>query len=408
MVAARCIACNERHDNMSPMSGLRTLTRATVDRTSAGLRRSPSREPLRFHRRLDGYRRTDLVALERTAGSLGLERLWMKDETERFGLPSFKVVGASWATYQALAARLGSAPEGWKGTAELAERFASLRPLRLVAATDGNHGRAVAHIARLFGLRSTILVPAGMAASRIAALEGEGADVVVVEGSYDDAVARSAELAGAETLVISDTAWPGYEQVPSDVIDGYSTILWEIDDELAERGETGPDLVLVQMGVGSLATAVVAHYRRPGVPGDPLIVGVEPLDAACVQAAVAAGGVPQLVPGPHRSIMSGLNAGLPALIALPVLMAGVDGYVAIEDSYAVTAMRALAGEGRTVGETGAAGLAGLMALSGDDGELAERVRSARRFLVIATEGATDPEGYARAVAGATPESAKSA
>ncbi|MDX6593230.1 MAG: diaminopropionate ammonia-lyase [Gaiellales bacterium] len=390
------------------MTGLRTLTSTAADHAAAGALRTPTREPLGFHRRLDGYRRTDLVSLERTAESLGLERLWLKDETKRFGLPSFKVVGASWATYRALSARPGSDLEGWDGTASLAERFAGLRPLRLVAATDGNHGRAVAHLARLFGLSSTILVPAGMAASRIAALEGEGADVIRVDGSYDDAVARSAEMAGPDAMVISDTAWPGYEQVPSDVIDGYSTIFWEVDDELAERGETGPDLVLIQMGVGSLATAVVAHFRRPGAGSDPLIVGVEPLDAACVQAAVAAGGVPRLVPGPHRSIMSGLNAGLPALIALPALMAGVDGYVALDDSYAITAMRALAGEGRTVGETGAAGLAGLIALSGDDSELADRVRSARRVLVVATEGATDPEGYARAVAGATPESAKSA
>jgi diaminopropionate ammonia-lyase len=236
-----------------------------------------------------------------------------------------------------------------------------------------------------------------MAPSRIAALEREGADVVAVDGSYDDAVARSAELAGPGELVISDTAWPGYERVPSDVIDGYSTILWEVEDELAERGEAPPDLVLVQMGVGSLATAVVAHFRRPGATADPLIVGVEPLDAACVQAAVAAGGVRQLIPGPHRSIMSGLNAGLPALTALPALMAGVDGYAALADGYAITAMRLLAGEGLTVGEAGAAGLAALVALAGDDSELADSVRPACRVLVIATEGATDPESYARAV-----------
>jgi diaminopropionate ammonia-lyase len=346
---------------------------------------------------LDGYRRTPLARLDRTASSFGLERLWLKDETQRFGLPSFKIVGASWATYRALAGRIGAEPEGWDGTAALAERFAGLRPLRLVAATEGNHGRAVAHLARLFGFESTILVPAGMAPSRIAALESEGADVVPVEGSYDDAVARSAELAGRDTLVISDTAWPGYDRVPSDVIDGYSTILWEVEDELAERGEAAPDLVLVQMGVGSLATAVVAHFRGPGATADPLIVGVEPLDAACVQAAVAVGGVPQLIPGPHRSIMSGLNAGLPALIALPALMAGVDGYAALADSYAITAMRLLAGERLTVGETGAAGLAALIALADDDSELADTVRSACRVLVIATEGATDPESYARAL-----------
>jgi len=390
------------------VSRVRTLLNTAADHGAAGELRRPTREPMAFHRRLDGYGRTPLVNLDRAASALGLERLWMKDETERFGLPSFKIVGASWAAYRALAGRLGAEPQGWLGTADLAERFAPLRPLRLVAATDGNHGRAVARLARLFGLDSTILVPAGMAPARIAALEGEGADVVVVDGTYDDAVARSDALAGPDTLVLSDTAWEGYEQVPEDVIRGYSTIFWEVDDELQERGEEGPDLVLVQMGVGSLASAVVAHYRRPGVAPQPLIVGVEPLGAACVMAAAEAGGVPRLVPGPHRSIMSGLNAGLPALIALPALMAGIDGFAAVADESAVEAMRMLAREGQVVGEAGAAGLAGLLALENDDGALADRVRTARRVLVIASEGATDPEGYARAVAGAMPDSAKSA
>jgi diaminopropionate ammonia-lyase len=376
---------------------MRTVVNEHADPGLAGTLRVPSREPMDFHRRLDGYRRTPLVPLSGLARTLGVERLWVKDETERFGLPSFKIVGAFWALYRVLSDRLGASPARWNSTAELAERFAPLRPLRLVAATDGNHGCAVARLARVFGLESTILAPDSMAPARIAALEAEHAGVVLVEGSYDDAVARSARLEGPESINISDTAWEGYERVPNDVIDGYSTIFWEVEDELAELGEECPDLVLVQIGVGSLAAAVVAHFRRPGTDA-PMIVGVEPLDAACAMAAVEAGGVPRLVPGPHRSVMSGLNAGLPALVALPALTAGIDGYVAVDDGAALAAMRTLAGEGLTVGEAGSAGLAGLLALRQADGELAGRVAQARRVLVLATEGATDPDGYARAVA----------
>jgi diaminopropionate ammonia-lyase len=138
-----------------------------------------------------------------------------------------------------------------------------------VAATDGNHGRALARVARLFGLGARIFVPENMVAARREAIAGEGAEVVVVRGTYDDAVERSAEEAGERGLVVSDMSWPGYERIPSRVIEGYSTMLWEIDDELERRGEAGPDLVAVQVGVGAFAAAVTRHFRRPGTVAAP-------------------------------------------------------------------------------------------------------------------------------------------
>ncbi|MEA2193065.1 MAG: diaminopropionate ammonia-lyase, partial [Solirubrobacteraceae bacterium] len=172
-------------------------------------------------------------------------------EVERFGLPSFKILGASWAVCRELSRRAGHA-EPAATLAELRELTAPMDGLTLVAATDGNHGRAVAHMARLLGLSARILVPEHTARARIEAIAGEEAEVQVVRGSYDDAVELSAAIADELHVVISDTSWPGYEDVPGWVADGYATIF----DELAEQLSQGaPPLVAVQIGVGALASA---------------------------------------------------------------------------------------------------------------------------------------------------------
>jgi diaminopropionate ammonia-lyase len=154
-------------------------------------------------------------------------------------------------------------------------------------------------------------------------------------------VARSAQDASERCLVISDTSWPGYEEVPGWVMEGYSTILWEIDDELARRGSAAPDLVAVQFGVGALAAAVVAHYRQPSRDPQPAIVSVEPTRAACMLASMEAGEIVS-VPGPHDSIMAGLNCGRPSIVAWPIVSAGIDAFIAVPDERAREAMRALA------------------------------------------------------------------
>jgi diaminopropionate ammonia-lyase len=198
---------------------------------------SPTRDPLAFHRRLPGYAPTALREAAGIARDLGLDRLWVKDESERMGLPAFKIMGASWAVYRAIQQAMPDQDGDWRTLDDLARQLEPLKPLTLACATDGNHGRAVARMARLLGLGAHIFVPADMAPARRAAIAGEGARVTVVEGTYDDAVARSAEEASERTLIISDTSWPGYEDVPRWVIEGYSTIFWEVDDELRGRGE---------------------------------------------------------------------------------------------------------------------------------------------------------------------------
>ena len=368
----------------------------------------PDRAPLRFHRRLPGYGETPLVDAPGIAESLGVGKVLVKDESNRLGLPAFKVLGASWAVYRALEERLpgGEGFGGWGAVEELRQRIAPLRPLDLVAATDGNHGRALARVAGLLGLGAKIFVPEDTAAARREAIAGEGAEVIVVRGTYDEAVERSAEEAGEHGLVVSDMSWPGYERIPGWVIEGYSTMLWEIDDQLERRGEAGPDLAVVQVGVGAFAAAVTRHFRSPVRSQHPKLLGVEPAGADCLLESVAAGRIVP-VPGPHDSIMAGLNCGRPSLVAWPAVSGGVDVLVAVDDGPAREAMRLTAASGIVSGETGAAGLGGLLELLRGGGsrgrEEARRalgVGGESRVLLFNCEGATDPDGYRRVMAGA--------
>lgn len=356
---------------------------------------APDRRPLELHRRLPGYAPTPLVEAPALAEALGVGRVWIKDESGRLGLPAFKVLGASWAAYRALEERASGDLGEWGEVEELGERLAQLKPLTLCTATDGNHGRAVARVAALLGLGARVFVPAGMAPARIRAIESEGAAVVAVEGTYDEAVERAAAEADERCLVIQDTSWPGYETVPRWVIEGYSTILWEIEDELAHRGDPGPDLVAAQIGVGAFAAAVCRHYRRPGVSPRPSLVGVEPASADCALRSMQAGHLVS-VPGPHHSIMAGLNCGFPSSVAWPAVSGGIDLFAAIEDEPVHRAMRLLAEAGVISGETGAAGLAGLLELA-EAGKLSASADS--RLLLFNCEGATNPESYERIVSG---------
>lgn len=353
---------------------------------------APDRGPLRFHATLPAYAPTPLLDAPAAAAALGVGRLLVKDESARLGMPSFKILGASWATFRALCEHAGADHEQLGGMDGLKALLATLPPLELVAATDGNHGRAVARMAKLLGLSAHVLVPADMVPARIAGIEHEGARVTVVDGSYDEAVAASAALADERHLVVSDTSWQGYETIPGWVIDGYATIGLEVDEQLRALGLDAPDLVTAQVGVGAFASAVVRHFRPQGAT----IVSVEPTKADCAIASIEQGAI-ATVPGPHDSIMAGLNCGSPSLIAWPLLEHGVDTFVAVDDELARAAMRLLARDGIVSGESGAAGLAGLL-----DRREQLGLDSSTTVLTISTEGATDPVGYARIV-GVEPE-----
>lgn len=352
-------------------------------------------EVTHFHRRLPAYAPTLVIDAPSLAQSLGVGRVLVKAETQRMGLPSFKILGASWACYRAVCEHLGEEPPPWANINELAASLTHLRPMTIAAATDGNHGRAVAFMARLLGFGAHILVPAGTADARIAAIESESATVTVVDGTYDDAIEESARMASERCLVVSDTSWPGYETIPANVAEGYTTIFSEVDDALAANGIAQPDLVAVPVGVGAFMAAAVTHYRSGS--HRPVLVAVEPDDANCVQASTLAGRITE-TPGPHRSIMVGLNCGVPSPLAWPMLASGVQWCVSVDSDAAGRAMSDLADSQIVAGETGSASLAGLRALLADDagrGALADP--SSATVLVIVSEGATDPQNYARIV-----------
>jgi diaminopropionate ammonia-lyase len=353
-------------------------------------------DPLAFHRTLPGYGRTPLVGAPGLAGKLGLGSLWIKDESTRFGLPSFKILGASWAIRHALEDRLGVALPTFRACREAT---AASPGLELVAATDGNHGHAVARVARLLGIGCEIVVPVGVPTARLDAIRAEGASLVTVDGSYDDAVEASAALASRERLVISDTSWPGYTDIPRRVVQGYATLLGEADDQLRESGVAAPDVVVVQTGVGALAAAVAGHFAGMPPAVRPRLVAVEPLDAGCVFASAVAGRR-VTVPGPHRSVMAGLNCGAPSLIAWPAIEASFDAYVLIGDDEARRAVGELSRVGTEAGETGAAGLAGLTHLTGQPKAVRERLGLGpdAAALVLATEGPTDAARLERTAA----------
>lgn len=308
------------------------------------------RSPRAFHRSLPGYAPTPLVEIPGLASELGAGRVFVKDESSRLGLPAFKILGASFAVARALSARLGEREP--LPLDELRARLAG-SGLTLTAATDGNHGRAVARAAAWAGLRAVVSVPPGVSEEARAGIVAEGAELVELDLAYDDVVRRVAEEADEQTVLVQDTSWEGYEEVPGWIVDGYDTMLAETDAQLAGAGVDAPDLVLAPAGVGSFAQAVVAHYRRDG--HRPAVVAVEPDTAASVTAALEADRIVPVETG--DTIMTGLNCGTVSEIAWPVLREGLDAAETVTDREALDAVHQLAGFGVDSGPCGAATLA---------------------------------------------------
>jgi diaminopropionate ammonia-lyase len=297
------------------------------------------------------------------ATELGVGRVLVKDESSRLGLPAFKVLGASWACRQVLQRHPGA---------------------MLVAATDGNHGRAVARMAAHFGVEATVFVPVVMLPGTAARIADEGATVVRVDGGYDDAVRHAAAFAGEQPgrALVQDTAWAGYEQVPAWIVQGYQTLLDEVDTQLGGA----PDLVAVPVGVGSLAEAVVRHYRRPGA-AHPSVLSVEPDTAACLLASLTAARATTVATA--ATVMAGLNCGTVSSSAWPVLRAGCDAAVAVSDEEALCAVADLGRLGVSSGASGAATLAGARAALTEPGRRAALgIDDDAVVVLLSTEGHT--------------------
>ena len=310
-----------------------------------------SKAIINFHRSLPDCSPTKLHSLDAVAKELGVKSILLKDETNRLGLPSFKILGASWGIRQAIVKHASLSPPI---TLDDLSAAAKKHAIKLVAATDGNHGRAVARMAKILGvLKTTIFVPRGLDQATQEFISGEGAEVIVVAGDYDTAV-RKAESEAKETsgILIQDTAFEGYEEIPEWTVEGYSTLLNEIDEQLSGKA---PDVIVVPIGVGSLGQAVVSHSKMKG--RSTAILAMEPDTAACLHKSLKVGKSASIATS--ETIMNGMNCGTVSTTAWPILKAGVDASTTVSDFEAHGAVQYLNSLGIQAGPCGAAPLAAL-------------------------------------------------
>jgi len=351
-----------------------------------------------------GYAPTPLVELAGIAAVAGLGVVRLKDEAGRFGLGSFKALGGAYAVAEVVAdelARRGVAAGATSAELVAGRWRAETETMTVTCATDGNHGRAVAWGARRCHCRAVIFVHEGVSAGRAAAIAGYGAEIRLVPGTYDDSVrVAAAEAAANGWFVVSDTSWPGYTEVPRAIMQGYRVMADEAVTQwcVAQADGAPPTHVFIQGGVGGVAAAVSVQMRAAFAPA-PMLVVVEPDRAACLLASAELGELTS-VPGDLDTLMAGLACGEPSLLAWQELDRGAAAFMAIPDDAAVATMRVLADAGVVAGESGVAGLAGCLLAAGDSA--AREVLGlgeGSRVLVFSTEGATDPEVYARLVGG---------
>jgi diaminopropionate ammonia-lyase len=348
-----------------------------------------------------GYAPTPLVALPGIAAATGVSSIHYKDEATRFGLGSFKALGGAYAVCRLLqrlvAERTGAEPT----VADLVTgRHAGIvGDITVCCATDGNHGRSVAWGARTFGCKCVIFIHATVSNARRQAIEAFGAKVVRTEGNYDDSVHAAQETAVREGwYVVSDTSYEGYTEIPKDVMQGYELMAAEALDQWPEPVTH----VFLQTGVGGMAAAIAACLWRRFSARRPVIVLADPLRSACWLESIRAGR-PAAVTGDLDTIMAGLACGEVSILAWTILRHAADAVIAIDDDVAVDCMRLMA-EGRygdrplVAGESAVAGLAALLAVSGDKAAREGLNIDARsRILLFGTEGDTDPALYEQLV-----------
>lgn len=361
-----------------------------------------------FHRSFPQYAPTPLRHLRGMAERLGLGGLYVKDESYRFGLNAFKVLGGSYAIARQIARQTGKPMEemtfDYLSSPALKADFA---PTTFFTATDGNHGRGVAWAARQLGQRAVVRMPKGTSQSRLENIRREGATVTIEDMNYDDCVRLAAKEA-AETpgsVLMQDTAWLGYEEIPGWIMQGYGTMAQEADQQMAAR----PTHVFVQAGVGSLAGAVAGYFANRYPENPPKVVVVEASAAAChYLSACSHSGEIIKVEGELATMMAGLACGEPNPVSWAILRNHAAAFVSCPDWVAALGMRMLAApckEDTSVvsGESGAVGM-GLVATMMTDDRYSD-LRNAlgldetSHVLLFSTEGDTDPDHYHRIVWG---------
>ena len=361
-----------------------------------------------FHQSFPQYTVTPLTALPGMARRLGLGGLWVKDESYRFGLNAFKVLGGSFAMARYIAQKTGrdvsEMSYDYLTSDKLKEEFGQAT---FFTATDGNHGRGVAWAANKLGQKAVVHMPKGSSQTRFDNIAKEGAQVTIEEVNYDDCVRMAAAEAAATPngVVVQDTAWYGYEEIPSWIMQGYGTMAAEADEQLGQA----PTHIFIQAGVGSLAGAVQGYFANRYPDHPPKVVVMEARAADCLyQGAKAGDGDPRFVTGDLQTIMAGLACGEPNTIGWDILRNHTAFFVSCPDWVSALGMRLLAAPVKgdapvTSGESGAVGMGLIAALM--KGESCRELRKAleldenSRVLLFSTEGDTDPEKYQKIVWG---------
>ena len=365
-----------------------------------------------FHRSFPQYNPTPLARLDGMAARLGLGSLCVKDESYRFGLNAFKVLGGSFAMGRYIAQELGrdvsEMTYGYLTSEKLREEFGQAT---FFTATDGNHGRGVAWAANRLGQKAVVHMPKGSAKSRFDNIAREGAQVTIEEVNYDDCV-RMAAAEAAQTehgVVVQDTAWEDYEEIPAWIMQGYGTMAGEAAEQLRQQEIGRPTHVFVQAGVGSLAGAVVGYFANRFPTDPPKFIIMEAQIADCLyQGAKAGDGAPRMVGGDLQTIMAGLACGEPNTISWDILRNHAAAFLSCPDWVSAKGMRMLAAPVKgdpavCSGESGAVGMGVVSAIMEDDGykDLREALELGRdsRVLMFSTEGDTDPDKYREIVWG---------
>ena len=363
-----------------------------------------------FHESFPQYSVTPLACLDQQAKRLGIAGLAVKDESYRFGLNAFKVLGGSFAMANYIADEtnkdVADCSYDYLTSDELARDFGQAT---FFTATDGNHGRGVAWAANKLGQKAVVHMPKGSTKPRFDNLAAEGAKVTIEEVNYDECVRMAAAEADAcdRGVIVQDTAWEGYEKIPSWIMEGYGTMASEAAEQLAEAGVERPTHVFVQAGVGSLAGAVVGYFTNLFPDNPPIFVVAECAPAACLYKGAKAGdGEPRIVGGDMPSIMAGLCCGEPNILGWDILRNHVRAFVSCPDWVTARGMRVLGapekGDPRVIsGESGAV-TSGLVMTLMQDPEYAELKEAIgldenSSVLCFSTEGDTDPEQYRRIV-----------
>lgn len=359
-----------------------------------------------FHESFPQYAETPLAKLDNMASYLGVKEVYVKDESYRFGLNAFKVLGGSFAMARYIAKEtnkdVSELPYAVLTSEQLREEFGQAT---FFTATDGNHGRGVAWAANRLGQKAVVHMPKGTTQTRLENIKKEGATVDILEMNYDDCVRLAAKEA-SETprgVVVQDTAWDGYEEIPAWIMQGYGTMAMEAAKQLNAYGCDRPTHVFVQAGVGSLAGAVVGYFTNLYPDNPPTFVVVEADVAACLYKGAAAGdGEPRIVDGDMQTIMAGLACGEPNTISWDILKNHVKVFIAAPDWVAANGMRMLSAPIKgdpqvTSGESGAAPFGALAAMTTLDEykDLKEAIGldENSKVLLFSTEGDTDPERY---------------